>query len=132
MRLRAPEPERPVSAANKSGRHTAAPRWACTRPLAFLVCVAVVALAAAACGSDDPVTFIETIDPEAPVEREEPPATSEAAGPSETAGAGSAVAAGPGDVPDLQMINVRTGTTFGLQSVVDGRTPLLFWFWAPH
>ena len=40
--------------------------------------------------------------------------------------------AGPGDVPDLQMINMHTGTTVNLQSVVGGQTPLLFWFWAPH
>lgn len=99
----------------------------------LLVCVAVLAVAAAACGSDDPVTFMETTDPEAPVEREESPTTSTAAAdPSETAGTDSAVAAGPGDVPDLQMINVHTGTTVDLQSVVDGQTPLLFWFWAPH
>ena len=98
----------------------------------LLVCVAVVALVAAACGSDDPVTVVETTDPEAPVEREESSTASTAADPSETAGTGSAVAAGPGDVPDLQMINVHTGATVDLQSVVDGQMPLLFWFWAPH
>lgn len=99
----------------------------------LLVSVAAVALAAAACGGDLSVTFSETTDPEAPVEREDSPTTSTAAAdPSETAGTGSAVAAGPGDVPDLQMIDVHTGTTLDLQSVVDGQTPLLFWFWAPH
>jgi len=41
-------------------------------------------------------------------------------------------AAGPGDVPDLQMIDVHTDGAVNLQAVVDGSTPLLFWFWAPH
>jgi len=101
--------------------------------LASCVAVAVVALAAAACGSDDPVTVMETTDPEALVEREESPTTSTAAAdPTETGGTDSAVAVGPGDVPDLQMINVHTGATLDLQSVVDGQSPLLFWFWAPH
>ena len=94
------------------------------------MCVAVVALAAAACGSDDPVTVFETTDPEAPVASVESPATSTAADPSETAG--SAAAAGPGDVPDLQMVDVHTDEAVNLQAVVDGSTPLLFWFWAPH
>ena len=38
----------------------------------------------------------------------------------------------PGDVPDFEMINIQTGAAVNLQSVVDGSTPLLFWFWAPH
>lgn len=101
------------------------------RPVTLAAAIAL-AMFAAACGSDDPVTVIETTDPEAPVDREESPATSATADLSETAGTGGAVAAGPGDVPDLQMIDVHTGATLDLQSVVDGRTPLLFWFWAPH
>ena len=40
--------------------------------------------------------------------------------------------ASPGDVPDLQMINMHTDEAINLQAVVDGQTPLLFWFWAPH
>ena len=40
--------------------------------------------------------------------------------------------AGPGDVPDLDMVNVHTGETVNLQTLVTGQTPLLFWFWAPH
>ena len=127
---------RPVSAASRSGRHTAASRRAGAFRRTFLVCVALVALAAAACGSDDPVTVSETTDPqapEAPVESEESPTTSTAAAdPPETAGADSAVAAGPGDVPDLQMVDVHTDEAVNLQAVVDGSTPLLFWFWAPH
>lgn len=85
-------------------------------------------LLAAACGSDDPVAE--------PVAE---PAGSETAGVAEADEGGTAESAasepalaGPGDVPDLQMIDMHTGTTLGLQSVVDGQTPLLFWFWAPH
>ena len=103
-----------------------------------LVSVAAVALVTAACGLDVDVSVSESTDPEAPAELEEPPTTSAtAADPSEAAGTDSAVTdnavtAGPGDVPDLQMIDMHTGTTLSLQSVVDGQTPLLFWFWAPH
>ncbi len=46
--------------------------------------------------------------------------------------AASPAPAGPGDVPDLRMINMHTAEAISLQSVVDGQTPLLFWFWAPH
>ena len=37
-----------------------------------------------------------------------------------------------GDVPDLDMIDVSTGATVNLQSLVDHEKPLLFWFWTPH
>lgn len=104
-------------------------------------------LLAAACGSDDPVT-----EPAAEPAGSETAEVAEAPAPSPTADdagsdtgaqavdeggtAGSATpepaVAGPGDVPDLQMIDMHTGTTLSLQSVVDGQTPLLFWFWAPH
>ncbi|MXW89385.1 MAG: hypothetical protein F4Z54_07665 [Acidimicrobiaceae bacterium] len=98
------------------------------RPITFAAAIAL-AMVAAACGSDDQVTVIATTDTDAPVEREESSATS-AADPSETAG--SAAATGPGDVPDLQMVDVHTDEAVNLQAVVDGSTPLLFWFWAPH
>lgn len=80
----------------------------------LLVCAAIVALAAAACGSDDAATV------------------------DEPASAGTDVAAsdGPaspaGDVPDLDMTNVHTSETVNLQSVVSGDTPVLLWFYAPH
>ncbi|MDE0654439.1 MAG: hypothetical protein OXI26_12395 [bacterium] len=35
------------------------------------------------------------------------------------------------DVPDVEMLDVSTGSTVGLRSVVTGHTPLLFWFWSP-
>ncbi len=115
---------------------------------------AAVGLVAAACGSDDPVA-----EPAAEPAGSEAAEVAEVAEPSPTTEDGSAGAetvdegitddgteadgtagsaapepalAGPGDVPDLQMIDMHTGTTLGLQSVVDGQTPLLFWFWAPH
>ena len=30
------------------------------------------------------------------------------------------------------MIDLRTGATVSLRDFVDGSTPLLLWFWAPH
>lgn len=79
----------------------------------LLACAAIVALAAAACGSDDATTI-------------EPASTG-------TDVAASDVPASPsGDVPDLNMVSVYTGETVNLQSLVSGETPLLFWFWAPH
>ena len=36
------------------------------------------------------------------------------------------------DVPDFDMINVSTGATVNLRSVVDGRTPLLVWLYSPY
>ena len=30
------------------------------------------------------------------------------------------------------MTDLRTGTAVNLQDYVDGSTPLLLWFWAPH
>jgi len=35
------------------------------------------------------------------------------------------------DVPDYDMIDVHTGETVNLRSVVKGDKPLLFWFWSP-
>ncbi len=34
-------------------------------------------------------------------------------------------------VPDLAMVDLSTGSTVSLRSVVSGETPLLFWFWSP-
>lgn len=99
--------------------------------LRIILCAAVLVLVAAACGGDLSVTFSETTDPEAPVESESP-TTSSAADPSETPGTDGAPAAGPGDVPDLQMVDVHTGGAVNLQTLVTGQTPLLLWFWAPH
>ena len=36
------------------------------------------------------------------------------------------------DVLDFDMIDVRTGETANIRSVVTGRTPLLFWLWSPY
>ena len=36
------------------------------------------------------------------------------------------------DVPDFDMIDVRTGETVNIRSVVNGETPLLFWLWSPY
>ena len=107
----------------------------------LVICAATLALVAGACGSDDTTTVTEPAVSEA-AETAAPDAPAEAADSAGDSTVDSAVAddgaaaspapAGPGDVPDLQMINMHTGTTVSLQSVVDGQTPLLFWFWAPH
>ena len=36
------------------------------------------------------------------------------------------------DVLDVDMINVHSGETVNLRSVVNGETPLLFWLWSPY
>ncbi len=107
-------------------------------------------LLAGACGSDDPVAEpvaepagSETAGVAEVAEAPAPSPTAEDAGSDTGAqavdeggtaesAASEPALAGPGDVPDLQMIDMHTGTTLSLQSVVDGQTPLLFWFWAPH
>ncbi len=91
-----------------------------------IVLAAALVLVAAACGADDPPTVAEPAATE--------PAATEAADQTGAEGTvdESAAATGPGDVPDLDMINVHTDEAVNLQAVVDGSTPLLFWFWAPH
>ena len=74
-----------------------------TRLLVWAAAMAVAALAATACGSDDAATV---------------------------GGADGPAAAG--DVPDLEMVDVRTDSSVSLQAVADGSTPLLLWFWVPH
>ena len=99
----------------------------------LLMCAVIVALAAAACGSDDATTVTEPAGIE-PAGTAAPNADDVAADDSTTddSAASAPVLAGPGDVPDLDMINVHTGETVNLLSLVSGRTPLLLWFWAPH
>lgn len=36
------------------------------------------------------------------------------------------------DVLDFDMIDVHSGETVNIRSVVTGRTPLLFWLWSPY
>ena len=111
----------------------------------LLTCAVIVALVAAACGSDDATTISEptatdAVDAAVPdPSQPEPPDTastsvSEDGTVSDGAADDSTAAApvDPGDVPDFEMIDVQTGAPVNLQSVVDGSTPLLFWFWAPH
>ena len=35
------------------------------------------------------------------------------------------------DVPDIGLLDLASGSTVSLRSVVTGDTPLLFWFWSP-
>lgn len=89
----------------------------------LLTLIAVIALVAAACGSNDTATVTES----------NPGGTAEALAPDtrENPG-GTAAPAGPGDMPAFEMTDVNTGQTVNLQSLVDGSSPLLLWFWAPH
>ena len=80
----------------------------------LLAWVVMVALAAAACGADDATT------------------SNEPASTGTDVAASDADASPSGDVPDLNMVSVYTGETVNLQSLANGETPLLFWFWAPH
>ena len=122
----------------------------------LLTCAAIVALVAAACGSDDATTIAEpvpadAVDAAVPAAEAAPDTEPAASGDTassraseDTTASDSAVSDGaaddsaaaapvdPGDVPDFEMINIQTGAAVNLQSVVDGSTPLLFWFWAPH
>ena len=36
------------------------------------------------------------------------------------------------DLLDFDMIDVQTGETVNIRSLVDGETPLLFWLWSPY
>ena len=80
----------------------------------LLACAAIIALATAACGSDDATTVNEPASTGTDVAASDAPASP------------------AGDVPDLNMVSVYTGETVNLQSLVRSETPLLFWFWAPH
>lgn len=44
----------------------------------------------------------------------------------------SPAAAVSDDVPDLAMVDVATGATVQVRSLVTGETPLLLWFWSPY
>ena len=48
------------------------------------------------------------------------------------ASANGAAVAVSADVPDLEMVDVASGSNVRLASLVTGDKPLLLWFWAPH
>ena len=50
----------------------------------------------------------------------------------EDASANGAAVAVSADVPDLELIDVASGSNVRLASLVTGDKPLLLWFWAPH
>ena len=58
------------------------------------------------------------------------PASDQASG--ESASANGAAVAVSDDVPDLEMVDVASGSNVRLASLVTGDKPLLLWFWAPH
>ncbi|MCY4103965.1 MAG: hypothetical protein OXG55_12020 [bacterium] len=49
-----------------------------------------------------------------------------------TAGSDLGVVQVSEDVLDFDMVDVSTGETANIRSVVTGRTPLLFWLWSPY
>ena len=59
------------------------------------------------------------------------PATTTTTQPQTTTTQAPTVVAISDDVPDYDMIDVHTGTTVNLRTVVKGDKPLLFWFWSP-
>ena len=67
-----------------------------------------------------------TTESQAPAE----PVSNQASGDGASAN-GTAVAVSA-DVPDLEMVDVASGTGVRLASLVTGDKPLLLWFWAPH
>ena len=89
---------------------------------------------AAAAQDDSPTSSAATPEPSPTTEDGAPEAGAQTAdeGTTDDSAAPVPALAGPGDVPDLQMINMHTDEAISLQSVMDGQTPLLFWFWAPH
>jgi hypothetical protein len=93
--------------------------------------VAALALVAVACGADDAPTVVEPAATE-PAVAETAPAAADGTVSEDSVSENAAVAAGPGDVPDLAMTDVYTGQAVNLQTLVTGQTPVLLWFWAPH
>ena len=70
-------------------------------------------------------------EPQAPAETGGDQSASEGAG-GEGASANGAAVAVSADVPDLEMVDVASGSSVRLASLVTGDKPLLLWFWAPH
>ncbi|MGI9600549.1 MAG: hypothetical protein ACR2QE_01600 [Acidimicrobiales bacterium] len=112
-------------------------------PARLLATVLVAGLLAAACGAGDPQQTA-TSDPQVTTSQASDPPEA-AAGTSATTnqpdGADPAVEVGVDppptepiatDIPAVDTIDVRTGETVNLQSLVPSEKPLLFWFWAPH
>lgn len=83
-------------------------RWLVSSPLAVQLTVIPTAPEPAATGEDDTAVDDTTGDDEPAVE-----------GVSD-------------DLLDFDMIDVQTGETVNIRSLVDGETPLLFWLWSPY
>ena len=93
---------------------------------------AVVVIVAVACGGDGTGQMdINSLLEDSPGENEHDHA-SEGVGLRSDDGSEMSLINTTGDVPDLNMIEVSTGATVNLQSLVDNTKPLLFWFWTPH
>lgn len=67
--------------------------------------------------------------PDSPGEVEEPPADGSGTGDTEDQPGAVEISE---DLLDFDMIDVQTGETVNIRSIVDGQTPLLFWLWSPY
>lgn len=116
-------------------------------PHVGVVSLALLALALTACGSGEEEgtsavaagATAATAGP-TPSSSETPSETpSKAASPSETAVPSASSSETPEPalspdniVPSVDVVDVRTGATVDVQSVVPSETPVLLWAWAPH
>ncbi len=93
---------------------------------------AVVVIVAVACGGDGAGQMdINSVLEDSPGERGHDHASQDVA-PRSGDGLDMSLINTTGDVPGIDMIDVSTGATVNLRSLVDNTKPLLFWFWVPH
>ena len=96
------------------------------------------AMLAAACGggSTEDGTGDSSSGQPAPAETGSADSDSQTPAPAETESDDPAETAAPlqvsADVPDLELIDVATGSEVQLRSLFPSDTPVLLWFWAPH
>ena len=95
----------------------------------LLAAIVFLALFAVACSGDpaDQAGTSATAGEHSPASAPAGPSASNAADE-----AGPSAAPIATDLPAIDTINVRTGDTVNLQSLVPSDKPLLLWFWAPH
>ena len=93
--------------------------------------MAAATLLAAACGAGDETDDVAVARPAAPgasVDARTPAGPDAPAGPNPQSPTGAAAT----DLPDLEVVDVATGTPVQLRSLVPSDRPTLLWFWAPH
>ena len=95
----------------------------------LLAAIVFLALFAVAC-SGDPADQAGTSA--SPVEHSPASASAAPSASNEAEVADLSAAPIATDLPAIDTIDVRTGDTVNLQSLVPSEKPLLLWFWAPH